>query len=71
MIVKHTREILVGIFPKILKYEIPLWLPTEQKLMKAHTLILELEPKEMPKHISFEEVARHVLDTKNLRVELK
>ena len=71
MIVKHTREILVGIFPKILKYEIPLWLPTEKQILKAHTLVLEVAPHVMPQQIVFEELAKMQLDTKSLRVELR
>jgi len=46
MLIKHSREILVELHKGILRYHIPLYIPTEQEIFKASELFLTLKPDE-------------------------
>lgn len=73
MIVKHSRDIIVDILPKIIRYHIPLILPTEQEIWKASQLVLEVVPSEekIPVVIDFDKLAQYVNEEKSLRIELR
>ena len=73
MLVKHSRDIIVDILPKIIRYHIPLILPTEQELWKASQLVLEVVPseKKVPKIVDFDKLVQYVNEEKSLRIDLR
>ena len=51
---RHSKEVLVELLPKVLRYSIPLYLPSERLVFKASELILEFKPHNMPDYICFD-----------------
>ena len=71
MLLKHSRDIVVDVLPKIIRYRIPLYLPTEQQVWEASQLVLEVVPETVPKAVEFDQLLQYVKKEKELRVELR
>ena len=52
----HSREILLNVLPKVLRYRIPLYLPTEQLVFGSKEILVDFTPQIMPTSYLFDEV---------------
>lgn len=47
MLLKHTKEVLVDVLPRVLRYSIPLYLPEEIAHFKTKTLVIDVPRVEL------------------------
>ena len=68
---RHYKEVMTELAPRLIRYSIPLHLPAEQMAFRSHTLLVSIQVPEVPTKICLEDLKKISFEARQVHVTVE